>query len=134
MLLSDRGDFLLAVGCLEQALHNSVEISDRWTACLIIATIGRVHECLREVQQAESFYRKAIGYGRRLGIPSYLSGMLIDLARLLLEQNRYAEARPFYDEALEMISNLEGERLAGEDTRFNSRECWESACIMPSVS
>ena len=32
-----------------------------------------------------------------------------------------------------MISNLEGERLAGEDTRFN-RECWESAWIMPSVS
>ena len=43
-LLSDIAATSSPSGCLEQALHNSVEISDRWTACLIIATIGRVHE------------------------------------------------------------------------------------------
>ena len=70
--------------------------------------------------QAEALFRKAIGFGRRLRIPSYLSGMLIELVRLLLEQERAVEASPFYEEALEMMSTVEGQLLAGEDTRFDA--------------
>jgi hypothetical protein len=57
----------------------------------------------------------------RLSIPSYLSGMLVGLARLLLAHGRAAEARNVYDEASAQISGVAGERLAGEDTRFDAR-------------
>jgi hypothetical protein len=73
------------------------------------------------VELAESLYRKAIGFGVRLGIPSYLGGMLVRLARFLLGQGRAAEARALHDEALAEISKVGGERLAGEDTRFDTR-------------
>ena len=99
-----------------------MEIGDRWTACQNLASIGASIKGLQKAAQAEALFRKAIGFGRRLGIPSYLSGMLIELVRLLLEQERAVEASPFYEEALEMIATVEGQRLAGEDTRFEA-EC-----------
>ena len=80
-----------------------------------------VNERLGRADLAESLYRKAIDFGLHLGIPSYLSGMLVGLARLLLAQGRAAEACDFYDEALAKISSVAGERLAGEDTRFDAR-------------
>lgn len=120
-ILADHGDFALALNGYEQVIHLCLETGDRWTACLNIANVGDVAQQLGEAKQAEFLYRKAITYGRALGIPSYLSGMLTDLATLLLEQGRATEARLFYDEALEAISTVEGEHLAGEDTRSEAR-------------
>lgn len=115
-----RGEYLRGLAGHERALRNSVEIGDRWTAWQNLANIGDSIKGLQKVAQAEALYRRAITYARVLDIPSYLSGMLIDLARLLLEQDRASEARPFYDEALEMISTVEGQHLAGADTRFEA--------------
>ena len=119
--LGMRGDFLTAVSGIEQALQVCLEIGDRWTACLNIATLGINLEGLGAVEQAESSYQKAIEYGRRLGIPSYLAGMLIDLACLLIAQGRATEAHGLYAEAEKMMADVKGERLAGEDTRFKAR-------------
>lgn len=115
------GFYLRALDGNERAVQIALEIGDRWTACLIIASLGTVVEHLHCPRQAEFLYRKAIDYGRLLGIPSYLSGMLINLVRLLLDQNRAAEALPLYNETMEMISRVVGKHLAGSDRRFEAR-------------
>jgi tetratricopeptide (TPR) repeat protein len=121
MILAKRGDYVRALAGYERSLRNAWEIGDRWTACLNVAGLGAVNERLGRLDLAESLYRAAIGFGLGLGTPGYLSGMLVRLARLLLEQGRAAEARAFYDEALAESSKVGGERLAGEDTRFDTR-------------
>ncbi len=121
LVLAKRGDYLRAISGYERSLRNAWEIGDRWTACLNVAGLAAVNERLGRVDLAESLYRKAIGFGQRLVIPSYLSGMLVSLARLLLTRGRAAEARDFYGEAMAKISSVAGERLAGEDTRFDAR-------------
>jgi len=120
-VLAKRGDHVRAIAGYQRSLRNAWEIRDRWTACLNIAGLSAVNERLGKVDLAESLYRKAIDIGVRLGIPSYLSGMLVGLARLLLERGRAAEARDFYGEALSRIASVTGDRLAGEDTRFDAR-------------
>jgi len=121
LILAQRGDYVRALAGYERSLRNAWEIGDRWTACLNVASLGMVHEHLGRVDLAESLHREAIGFGLHLGIPSHLCGMLVRLTRFLLQQGRAAEARAFYDEALAMISKVGGERLAGEDTRFDTR-------------
>ncbi len=71
--------------------------------------------------EAESLYRLAINFGKRLSIPGYLSGMLVGLARFLLAQGRAEEAHSVYEEAVVQISSVAGERLIGEDTRFEAQ-------------
>ncbi len=119
--LLSRGDYLRALAGHEQALRIYLEIGDRWSAWQSIFDVGEIAERLQALGQAEFLYRKAAGLGRRLDSPSYHCGMLVDLARLLLAQGRPAEARPFYDEALKTITAVEGERFAGEDTRFRAQ-------------
>ncbi len=121
LVLAKRGDYERAIAGYQRSLRNAWEISDRWTACLNVAGLASINERCGKADLAESLYRKAIGFGQRLGIPSYLSGMLVGLARLLLARGRAAEARDFYDEAWAKISSVAGERLAGEDTRFDAR-------------
>lgn len=121
LVLAKRGDYERAIAGYERSLRNAWEIGDRWTACLNVAGLASVNERCGRADLAESLYRKAIDFGQRLGIPSYLSGMLVGLARLLLARGRAAEARDFYDEAWAKISSVAGERLAGEDTRFDAR-------------
>lgn len=112
---------LHAVAGYEQALRISLEIGDRWTAWLSISNMGATFRRLQALGHAEFLLRKAAGFGRRLDSPSYHCGMLIDLSRLLLEQGRVSEACTFYDEAVEMITKLEGERLGGDDTRIDAQ-------------
>lgn len=120
-VLAKRGDYRAASTGHERSLRNAWEIGDRWTACLNVAGLAAVNERLGRLDLAETLYRRAIGFGRLLGIPSYLAGMLVGLARLLLAGDRATEARALYDEAATMISAVAGERLAGEDTRFDAR-------------
>lgn len=120
LVLAKRGEYAQAAAGYERSLRNAIEIGDRWTACLNVAGLAAINERRGRLDLAESLYRKAIGFGGRLGIPSYLSGMLIGLARLLLARGRTAEAAGLYDEAWAKISSVAGERLAGEDTRFDA--------------
>jgi len=120
-VLAKRGDHVRAIAGYERSLRNAWEIRDRWTACLNLAGLSYVNERLGRVDLAETLYRKAVEFGVRLGIPGYLSGVLVGLARLLLARGRAAEARDFYGEALSRIASVAGERLAGEDTRFDAR-------------
>jgi len=119
-ILAKRGDYEAAIAGYERSLRNAWEIGDRWTACLNVAGLATVNERLGRTDEAESLYRQAIDFGLRLGIPGYLSGMLVGLARFLLAQGRVVEARSVYEEALAQISGVAGERLAGEDTRFEA--------------
>ncbi|MBN1658287.1 MAG: AAA family ATPase [Anaerolineae bacterium] len=121
LVLAKRGDYVRARSGYERSLRNAWEIGDRWTACLNVAGLGSVIENLGQLDLAENLYRKAIDFGLRLGIPSYLSGMLVRLARLLLALGRAGEARDLYGEALTRIASVPGERLAGEDIRFDAR-------------
>lgn len=121
MVLARRGDYVRALTGYERSLRDAWDIGDRWTACLNVAGLANVHERLGQVAQAESLYRAAIDFGMRLGIPNYLAGMFVALARLLLRLGRAAEARDLYGEALQAIAGVTGERLAGEDTRFDAR-------------
>ncbi len=121
LLLAKRGDILRASTGYERSLRNATEIGDRWTACLNVAGLAAVYERGGRLDLAESLYRKAIDFGQRLGIPGYLSGMLVGLARLLLARGRATEAADFFNEAWAKISSVAGERLAGEDTRFDAR-------------
>lgn len=120
LLLAKRGDYPRALAGYERSLRNAWEIGDRWTACLNVAGLAAVNERLGRWEQAEALYRKATGFGERLSMPSYLSGMLVGLARLLLAQGRAAEARRFYGEAVATIAGVAGARVAGEDTRFDA--------------
>jgi DNA-binding SARP family transcriptional activator len=119
--LNMHGDYRRALAGYEQAMRISLEIGDRWAAWLAIANIGTAARYLQASEQAEFLYRRAVGIGKRLGSPSYHSGMLVSLASLLLEQGRPAEATPFYREAMETIARVEGEHLGGEDTRFSAQ-------------
>ncbi len=110
-----------AIAGYERSLRNAWEIGDRWTACLNVAGLSAVNERLGRADVAELLYRKAIGFGMHMGMPSYLPGMLVGLARLLLDQGRAAEARECYGEALATISGVVGERVAGEDIRFDAQ-------------
>lgn len=121
LILLKRGDFERARAGFELSLHKSWEIGDRWSACLNFAGLAVVQERLGNVERAEALYRQAIDLGRDLSISSYLSGMLLGLAQFLLEQGRAVEASSVYEEALAQISSVTGERLAGEDTRFDAR-------------
>lgn len=121
LVLAKRGDYPRAGAGYERSLRNAWEIGDRWTACLNIAGLAAINERRGQTDLAESLYRKAIGFGRWLGIPGYLAGMLVSLARLLLARGRAAEAAGFYAEAWPMISGAAGERLAGADTRFDAQ-------------
>lgn len=120
-VLARRGDYLRAIAGYQRSLRNAWEIGDRATACLNLAGLAAVHERMGHDSSAESLYRKAISFGLRLGIPGYLAGMFVGMVRLLLACDRAAEARAFYGEALDTIANVAGERLAGEDTRFDAR-------------
>ena len=119
-ILTARGESLLALSGHIRAMTIALDIGDRWTACLNNAYACVPLEHLQRYERAEFFSRRAIGFGRRLGIPTYLSGMLFRLARLLLEQGRATEACPLFDEARELMSLVEGEQVAGEDTRFEA--------------
>jgi len=121
LILAKRGEYERASAGYERSLRNAWEIGDRLTACLNVAGLATIQECLGRLDEAESLYRLAIDFGIRLSIPSYLSGMLVGLARFLLAQGRVAEARSVYEDALAQISGVAGERLAGEDTRFDAR-------------
>lgn len=121
LILAKRGDYGRAIVGYESSLRNAWEIGDRRTACLVVAGLGAVNERLGRIEQAEMLYRKAVDFGVWLGVPGYLAGMLTSLAKLLLEQGRAAEAQPFYGKALAMVERVAGERLAGEDTRFDVR-------------
>ena len=121
MVLAKRGDYRRALAGYTRSLSNAWQIGDRWTACLNVAGLASVNERLGRLDLAESLYRNAIELGRSLGIPSYLSSMMVSMTRLLLAQQRALEARAFYGEALERIAGVAGERLAGEDTRFDAR-------------
>ena len=120
-ILAKRGDFERASAGYEHSLRIAWEIGDRWTACLNVAGLAMVTERLGRADEAESLYRLAIDFGLRLRIPSYLSGMLVGLARFLWAQGRTDEAYSIYKEALTQISGVTGERLAGEDTRFDAQ-------------
>lgn len=120
LILAKRGDYERAITGYERSLRNAWEIGDRWTACLNVAGLATINERLGRANEAESFYRQAIDFGQRLSIPSHLSGMFVDLARFLLEQGRADEARRVYEDAMAQISGVAGERLAGEDTRFDA--------------
>ncbi len=119
--LHRRGDCLRALAGNEESVRIALEIGDRWTAWQIIFSIGDVARLLQATEQAEFLYRKAAVCGRRLDSPSYHAGMLVSLAWLLLEQCRVGEARLFYDEAVAVIARVAGERLGGEDTRFDAQ-------------
>ncbi len=121
LILAKRGDYERACTGYERSLRNAWEIGDRWTACLNIAGLAAINEHLRMVDQAELLYRQAIYFGQHLCIPTYLAGMLVGLARFLLAQGRTDEARSVYEDALAQISGVTGERLAGEDIRFEAR-------------
>ncbi|MCS7038855.1 MAG: AAA family ATPase [Caldilineales bacterium] len=120
-ILARRGEYARAIAGYQRSLRNAWEIGDRATACLNLAGLAAVHERVGNTHEAEFLYRKAIGFGLRLGMPAYLAGMFVGMARLLLACGRAAEARDFYGEALDTIANVSGERLAGEDTRFEAR-------------
>ncbi len=120
-ILARRGAYERAIAGYQRSLRNAWEIRDRSTACLNLAGLAVVHERLGNTEMAELLYRKAIGFGLRLGIPGYLAGMFVGMARLLLACGRATEAHDFYGEALEAIGNVSGARLAGEDTRFEAR-------------
>lgn len=120
-ILARRGDYARAWSGFARSLRNAGEMGDRWTACLNVARLAEVHEHLGRAGEAEALYRLAIQFGSRLGIHSYLSAMQVGLARLLLAQGRLDEARSACAEALAQNSGLTGERLAGEDPRFEAR-------------
>ena len=120
-ILADRREHLRALVGYERTLRNALDMGDRWTACLDVGFIGHTLENLERYTDAEAMYRKAIQFGRRLGIPSHLSGMLTNLAHLLLEQGRAAEAMPYHQEAVAMMSAVGGKHLAGEDMRFYAK-------------
>ncbi len=120
-ILARRGDYARASAGYEHSLAVAWEIGDRWACCQNVAGLAAVNERLGELGIAESLYRKAISFGLRLGIPGYLAGMFVGLARLLLACDRAADARDACGEALEAIANVSVERLAGEDTRFDAR-------------
>jgi tetratricopeptide (TPR) repeat protein len=121
LILAKRGDYERASAGFERSLRTSWEIGDRWTACLNLASLAAVKESQGKAVEAEWLFREAIDFGSRLSIPSYLSGMLVGLARFLLAQGRADEARSVYEEALTQISGVAGKRLAGEDTRFDAQ-------------
>ncbi|MGC9336209.1 MAG: tetratricopeptide repeat protein, partial [Anaerolineae bacterium] len=124
LVLAKRGDNVRARAGYERSLRNAWEIGDRWTACLNLAGLGSVNESLGQLDLAETLYRKAIDFGLRLGIPSYVSGMLVRLGRLLLVLGRAVEARESYGEALAEIASVAGEHHAGDDIRFDARVLW----------
>ena len=118
-ILGDLGDFRRALAYKESVLRIVLEINDTWTACLTLANFGWIFKGLRYCRQAEAVYRQAVELGRKLDIPSYLSSIATDLATLLLEQRQINEAEALYGEAQDLASRVEGQRLAGEDVRFD---------------
>lgn len=121
MVLAQRGDYQRAMAGYEHSLRYAWEIGDRWTACRIVAALATVNERLEWTERAEQLYRKAIDLELWLGTPGFLSGILVSLARLLLEQGRAAEAHAFYRQAAEMLAHMSSGHLAGEDTGFDLR-------------
>ena len=119
-MFANCGDVLTALTGHEQATFIATEIGDRWTACLTIGYLGNVLEQLHREEMAEFLYRKAIAIGQALDIPSYLAGMLVDLASLLLRQGRATEAVDVHAEAMAMLARVEGRRIAGDDRRFEA--------------
>lgn len=118
-ILAQRGDDQRAGAGFERSLRTAWEIGDRWTACLDLAGLAAVKERQGQAGEAEALYRHAVDLGLNLNIPGHLSGVLAGLASFLLAQGRAGEARGIYEEALSQISGVAGERLAGEDTRFD---------------
>ncbi len=114
LILAKCGDYARALIGYQLSLRNAWEIGDRWTASLNVAGLGAVYGHLGRLDLAESLYRKAISFGLHLGIPSYLAGTLVSLIRLLLDQDRAAEARELYGERLLDIASVRGECLASE--------------------
>ncbi|MCU0487249.1 MAG: tetratricopeptide repeat protein, partial [Anaerolineales bacterium] len=121
LILAKRGDHERALAGYERSLRIAWEIGDRWMASLNVAGLAAIHESLGRPAEAETLYRQAIDFGLNLCIPSFVAGMLVDLAQFLLAQGRIDEARGIYEAALSQISSVAGERLAGEDTRFEAQ-------------
>jgi DNA-binding SARP family transcriptional activator/predicted ATPase len=118
---SERGDFPLALECLEQALRHNLMTGDRFMACVIIYAIGKVAEFTQHADDAEQLYRHAIDVARRLGVHAYLLHMLVWLANFRLDQGRADEVRPLYDEIVEVTSILSIDHLMGLNPRFDVR-------------
>lgn len=93
-ILTRRGDYERALAGYQRSLRNAWAIGDRATACLNLAGLAAVHERLGNAKMAELLYRKAISFGLRLGIPGYLAGMFVGMARLLLLLGSVVAAAP----------------------------------------
>ena len=116
-LFSDLGDFRRTLAYHLTALRVTLETNDIWTACLTLSKFGFLLKNLGADQQAGEMYERAIELGRKLRIPSYLTGMLRSLAELRLAQQRVDEAAVLHAEAQLLASQVVGERLTGGDTR-----------------
>jgi cytidylate kinase len=121
-ILAKRGDYKRACAGHQRSLRISWEIGDCRTACLNVADLAAIREREGRADKAESIYRQAIDFGTHLSNPSYLSGMLVSLARFLMTQGSAIEAQKVFESAQTQISSVAGDRLAGEYTETGAEE------------
>jgi tetratricopeptide (TPR) repeat protein len=117
-LYHEAGDFLRALAYFECGIHLALDIGDTWTATLDVSSLAEVVLDMHLDDVFEEFSRTAIHCGKRLGIPGYVSSMLSDHAEVLMRQGQLTEAEITLNEAQNMAATVDGERLGGEDSRF----------------
>jgi tetratricopeptide (TPR) repeat protein len=113
------GDFQRAFAYDMHAWPILSEIGDRWSMSIGIHDFGWTLKRLGCIQYAEELYQLAFACQKKIGMPGFLSDAAHDLAELLLEQQRLDESARVYGEAQNSAVSVKGERLAGEDVRFN---------------
>jgi tetratricopeptide (TPR) repeat protein len=102
-LYRQQGDYAYAQSCYEQALSIAIELGD-WAG--ILSALGNLAILLSQVperyREAERLYEQAIALGRALKVPFFLCACLAHQAQVVAEQQRYAEAQPIVQEAIDL--------------------------------
>lgn len=101
-----------AVTYFERAIDGFRQIGDNNHIANCYNDLGEVHRYRGDLQQAEQHYRKAFKVKRRFAVRTHLLYNL-NLACVLLEQEKFKDAIPFLRSALDAATKSDGLSLAG---------------------
>lgn len=103
----DLGDYETAQEYSETALQICREINTRFGECFNLINLGLVAHYRHDFGQADSFSQEALDVAEAIG-STFLQGLALkDRAYILTHEERVAEAKPLYQRALTIWTELE---------------------------
>jgi tetratricopeptide (TPR) repeat protein len=120
-----------AVGYFQRSLEISLELDARWGQAYILRHLGEVYDDLRRFEEAIDCYRRSSAISREVGSRRGLARAL-DLLGVALRRTQGAEAaREYWQEALDIFTQIEAPEAEQVRARLAESAVRESAGYGP---